>query len=373
MRFLVLGLDVDIGHLSGDSVHLKELAENLTAIGHEVSVIVGASGETEAPSSGFYYYLKGKRLWSVIREVHLIARAVKPDLIYERRLSPKVGYSVSRLSGVPYFVEVNGIPEAERSILDGRIYEPSWFQVQTRRNLLRRAKAVVAVSDSLRDMLVTSYGLERSRVHVVPNGVNTELFRPMERSACRHELGLEEDASILGFVGSLAPWQGVDVLIRTLSELRSARRDVRVLIIGEGPDRHRLEGLVEAEELRDWVTFTGSVPYRDVPKYIGAFDLAVSLKPPMLPGSPLKVREYMACARPVIASRGTQYDFAIVEQSGGGTLVESTNTREIARTIADLLSDKARLKEMGARGHDYALKHCSWRLTAQRVAAACGG
>ena len=74
MRFLVLGLDVDIGHLSGDSVHLKELAENLTAIGHEVSVIVGASGETEAPSSGFYYYLKGKRLWSVIREVHLIAR-----------------------------------------------------------------------------------------------------------------------------------------------------------------------------------------------------------------------------------------------------------------------------------------------------------
>jgi len=372
MRFLVLGLDVDIGRLSGDSVHLKELAANLTKIGHEVSVILGGSPETEALPAGFYY-LKGKRVWSVIREAHRIARAVKPDVIYERRLSPKVGYSVSRLLGVPYFVEVNGIPEAERSILAGRRYEPSWFQIQARRNLLSRAKAVVAVSGSLRDVLVTSYRLDRSKVHVVPNGVDTELFRPMERAACRHELGLERDELILGFVGSLVPWQGVDIMIRTVSELRKARRSIRGVIVGDGPDRQRLEALVEAEALRGQVTFTGSVPYREVPRYIGSFDVAVSLKPPMLPGSPLKVREYMSCARPVIASRGTQYDFAIVEEAGGGVLVDSTNIREVATAVGELLSDGARRTEMGVRGRDYAVKHCSWRLTAERVAAACRG
>src|SRR2546428_11194843 len=107
-------------------------------------------------------------------------------------------------------------------------------------------------------------------------------------------------------------------MIRTVSELRKARRSIRGVIGGDGPDRQRREALVEAEALRGQVTFTGSVPYREVPRYIGSFDVAVSLKPPMLPGSPLKVREYMSCARPVIASRGTQYDFAIVEEAGGG-------------------------------------------------------
>ena len=212
MRFLVLGLDVDIGRLSGDSVHLKELAANLTKIGHEVSVILGASPETEALPAGFYY-LKGKRVWSVIREAHRIALAVKPDVIYERRLSPKVGYSVSRLLGVPYFVEVNGIPEAERSILAGRRYEPSWFQIQARRNLLSRAKAVVAVSGSLRDVLVTSYRLDRSKVHVVPNGVETELFVPRQANAdLKREVGAERKF-IACYIGTMGMAHGLETLL----------------------------------------------------------------------------------------------------------------------------------------------------------------
>src|SRR5256712_6174858 len=102
-------------------------------------------------------------------------------------------------------------------------------------------------------------------------------------------------------------------MISTVSELRKGRRIIRGVIVGDGPDRQRLESLVEAEALRGQVTFTGSVPYREVPRYIGSFDVAVSLKPPILPRSPLEVREYMSCARPVIASRGTQFDFSIEE------------------------------------------------------------
>src|SRR3989442_7926853 len=156
----------------------------------------------------------------------------------------------------------------------------------------------------------------------------------------------------MGFVGSLVPWQGVDIMIRTVWELRKARRSIGGVIVGDGPDRQRLEALVEAEALRGQVTFTGSVPYREVPRYIGSFDVAVSLKPPMLPGSPLKVREYMSCARPVIASRGTQYDFAIVEEAGGGVFVDSTKNRGSATGRGEFLeygTPRAGLTGLGPR------------------------
>src|SRR2546425_11170552 len=131
-------------------------------------------------------------------------------------------------------------------------------------------------------------------------------------------------------------------MIRRVSELGKARRSIRGVIVGDGPDRQRLEALVEAEALRGQVTFTGSVPYREVPRYIGSFDVAVSLKPPMLPGSPLKVREYMSCARPVIASRGTQYDFAIVEEAGGGGFGDSPKQPGVAKGVGEVVGGGGR-------------------------------
>src|SRR5207249_333908 len=105
--------------------------------------------------------------------------------------------------------------------------------------------------------------------------------------------------------------------------------------------------------------------------YIGAFDLGISMKPPLLPGSPLKVREYMACGRPVIASEGTGYDFGIVRDAGAGLLVDPSDIQTIAACIEPLLDNEALQREMGARGRDYVLGHCTWSRTAEMVASVC--
>jgi starch synthase len=373
MKFLILALDVDLRRRAGDAIHLRELSSNLVRMGHSAEVVVTGGPDTDEMESVPVHVVSGQSVWSVVRQVRPIVSDFHPDVIYERRVSPKVSFVLSRLLRVPFAVEVNGLPDEERSLLLGKDYRPSWLQVRIRGMLLRRAKTIVAVSDSLKLVLTRKYGLLQSRVRVVPNGVNTDLFVPMDRSLCRRRIGLEGSDPVLGFVGSLVPWQGVDNMIQAIAEIHRQGIPVGVLIVGDGPDRTRLEALAKAEGLGGRSTFTGSVPYRDVPTYIGAIDIALSLKPALLPGSPLKVREYMACSRPVIASRGTGYDFGIIEEARAGVLVDPTNVREVVTAIVDLLGDESRRSEMGARGRQFAVLHCTWSLAARRIAAACKG
>ena len=373
MKFLVLALDVDLSRQAGDAIHLRELCSNLVRMRHPVEVVVAGRHDANEIESVPIHVVTGQRLWSVVRQVRPIVHDFQPDVIYERRVSPKVSFVLSRLLRVPYAVEVNGLPDEERSLLQGKEYKPSWFQVWIRHMLLRRAKTIVAVTDTLKLALIQKYGLPPARVQVVPNGVNTDLFVPMDRSSCRVRIGLEANEPVLGFIGSLVPWQGVDIMIRAIAEIRRQGTAVHMLIVGEGPDRPRLEVLAESEGLGGCSTFTGSVPYRDVPTYVGAMDIALSLKPPLLPGSPLKVREYMACARPVVASRGTGYDFGIVEAASAGVLVDPSNIREVVTAIVDLLGDEPRRTAMGAKGREFAVLRCKWSLVAQKIVAACRG
>ncbi len=373
MKFLILALDVDLSRRAGDATHLRELCSNLVRMGQPVEVVVAGGQDANEIESVPIHVVSGPRLWSVIRQVRPIIQEFQPDLIYERRVSPKVSFVLSRLFRVPFAVEVNGLPDEERSLLLGNDYRSSWFHIRIHRMLLCRARTIVAVSDSLKLALIQKYRLPPARVQVVPNGVNTDLFVPMDRSSCRFRIGLRGNDPVLGFIGNLVPWQGVDIMIRAIAEIRRQGTGVHMLVVGEGPDRTNLEVLAESEGLGGCSTFTGSVPYRDVPTYIGALDIALSLKPPLLPGSPLKVREYMACARPVVASRGTGYDFGIVEEASAGVLVDPSNIREVVTAIVDLLSDEPRRAEMGARGREFAVLRCKWSRVAQQIVAACGG
>src|SRR2546426_577277 len=283
MKILFLALDVDLDRQAGDATHVRELISNLEKLGHSVELLARGTRAEDLVGQVHVHLLRNGGFKHDLRTALQVARETKPDVIYERRLAAKVGLLTSRLFRVPLIVEVNGLPDEERSLLNLGAPLPSRTQLIGRRLLLLRAKAVVAVSDSIKQSLVNRYRLSASRVFVVPNGVNIELFRPMEKIACRRTLGLGVQPHILGFVGNLVPWQGVDVLIRTAGELRRRGRPTHILIVGDGPDRRRLETLSVNEGLSGSVSFIGPVPYSMVPLHIGAFDVGVSLKPPLLP------------------------------------------------------------------------------------------
>ena len=373
MRFLFLALDVDLSRPAGDATHVRELALGLVELGHSVSLVVQRGGVPASEETGLRIHTSARPgTWRMALTASRIARQERAQVIYERRPTPKVGFVASRLRHLPLFVEINGFPDEERRILGTAApHRFSAFRKATRGFLLRRATGIVAVSPAIQAALIGAHGISEDKVVVIPNGVNTRLFRPMDQEEARRRLGVPAQRFVLGFAGHLTPWQGLDLMLRAVAALRHDGVDVTAIVVGDGPDRARLRSLAESLRITEHVAFTGGVPYEDVPGYIATFDVAFAVRPALLPGSPLKVREYMACARPVIASAGTAYDFGIVEEAGAGVLVDPSRVDAIEQGVLAFMRDLDAARRMGSAGRAFVERNCTWIATAERVAEVC--
>ncbi len=193
----------------------------------------------------------------------------------------------------------------------------------------------------------------------------------MDKDICKKELNLDANKNYVCFTGNLVPWQGVDYFIKAAPLVIKEESEARFLIVGDGIMRGELENITKELNIIDKVIFTGGVPYEIVPKYINASEIGISIKPPLLPGSPLKVKEYMACGRPVIATRGSEYDFEIIEEADAGILVKPDDKEEVSNAILRLLSNSSLSKEMGLRGRKLVVEKYSWIATAKKVIETC--
>ena len=157
-----------------------------------------------------------------------------------------------------------------------------------------RAAGVITVCNALRDEVV-ALGVDQAKVVSLRNGVDLQLFRPVERAATRARLGLERFTLLT--VGHLVPVKAQELAIAALPQLP----DVELLIAGHGPRRETLEQLARAQGVSDRVRFLGAVPQAQLRDYYGAADALVL--PSEREGWANVLLEAMACGTPVIASR----------------------------------------------------------------------
>ena len=368
MRILFLALDVDLAGLKGDAVHVRELARFLAERGNQVDVVAASPLAGETPPNVRVHVRPDAPDLTMVRFCVRIARDVRASAVYERRLSPKIAFGVSRLAGIPFVVEVNG--SEEELAVQGR-ERPALYPARlwARRRMFRRAARVVAVTAPLGDEIRRRYGLPRERVVVIPNGVDGTLFAPRDRDRARTDLRFPPGHWIL-FVGNLAPWQGLDTLLAAIAILRKEDPAARAAIVGEGPSRADLGRRCRELGVEDVTTFRGAIAHREIPAYIAASDVCV------LPSarrmnervgrSPLKLFEYMACARPVVASDipGVR---DVVERSGGGVLVPPDDPGALSAALVRLLCQPKAAREMGEQGRRYVLTERTWARTAERV------
>jgi glycosyltransferase involved in cell wall biosynthesis len=173
----------------------------------------------------------------------------------------------------------------------------------------------------------------------------------------------------VGFVGRLYSFQGVDYLIKAAPYVLEKMPHTMFLIVGDGAERENLEKLAESEDVADRFLFFGEVPFQKVPDFIGACDVCLALKRPLRSGySPLKLYEYMACGRPVVASNLD--GFEILSEHEAGCLVEPTDFQGTARQIVDLLKDEELQKRMGINGRKTS-SDFSWETAARKVERMC--
>jgi len=290
-----------------------------------------------------------------------------PDFIYERAsLYGTAAVTLSRELNVPLVVELNAPLAVEQSAY--RATGLGELAAQAERWALLQADAVLTVSVPLRDYVV-SLGVEPGRLYVIPNGVDPALFQPGPpdpRARARWGLG---NGPVLGFVGGLRPWHGVDVLPTLLERLVQRYRGLRLVIVGDGPLRGELEHTLKERGLTRSVVFTGWLPHEEVAELIRQFDVA--LAPYSKPEhafyfSPLKLFEYMSCGVPVVAAALGQIA-EIVRDGETGLLYPPGELDALTAACDRLLADPALRQHLGQAAAKEIQGLYTWDQNAARV------
>ena len=169
--------------------------------------------------------------------------------------------------------------------------------------LLRSADLVLAVSEEVAEQ-VGRRGVPPERILVTPNGVDIHVFTPDADGESIRVCDHLDGRFVVGWIGGFHKFHGLDLAIDMAARLKETIPELTLLLVGDGVERQRLESRVAKLGL-DNVMFTGTVGHSEVPAHIVAMDVALVLSPKdgLFHYSPIKLREYMACARPVVASQ----------------------------------------------------------------------
>ncbi len=267
----------------------------------------------------------------------------------------------SRLLHCPYVLFVNGLPAAELTGLWG--WAPIRGLVQwTLRLSAQQAQAVVSVCREIPQWMQREWGIEAARCRVIRNGVDPSVCFPRDKAEARRRLGLSPDRPYIGFVGGFFPWHGLDTLVEAMALVRREHPDAMLLLVGDGQTRPALEALVRQRGLEETVSFVGRVRFDEVSWWIGASDLCVVLHRSVrfYPGDSMKLWEYLACARPVVATAGEGYG-DLVEELGAGVSVKGDDARALAQGLCRLIQNPAAASKMGQSGRAAVLDAHTWQ------------
>ena len=289
-----------------------------------------------------------------------------PDFIYERAsLYGTVGVLLAREFNVPLLLEVNAPVALEQASY--RSTGLGNLAAQAERWALLHADAVLAVSSPLREHII-SLGADPGRVHLFPNGVDPNLFQPgPPEAAVRARLGLD-DGPVLGFVGGLRPWHGVDLLPELVERLAHRYRNLHLVIVGDGPLRPRLEEAFVERKVRKRVIFTGTLPHASVGPVVRQFDVALAPYPELdhpFYFSPLKLFEYMACGVAVVAADVGQIS-ETVRHGKSGLLCPPGNVGALVEACHQLLSNPKLRRALGRAAAKLVHTHYTWDRNAAR-------
>lgn len=361
----------------GASIHIQEMMRAFGRLGHEVRAIVarrgdGAGGdlrveEVKATQAGADRAEKERAAMAQAEaiEARLVALyKVWPfDAIYERySLWSAAGCRAARRLGVPVVTEVNAPLLREQAAFRALACGDEARRIEA--EVLAGSTALAAVSRQVGAWL-TGAGADPARVHVIGNAVDTAHFRPSVPPV--PVPGIVGDAFVIGFTGSLKMWHGVDTLLQAFRAVRAGWPRAHLLICGDGPKRGWIDGFVAGAGLGEAVTMAGWVDHAALPGLIARMDVATAPYPPAPDHyfSPLKLYEYLAMGRPVLASDIGQ-TAELLTGSEAAMLLPPGDAGALARALGALCDDPARRARMSAAAAAEGARH-DWSRNARRV------
>lgn len=359
------------GH-KGASIHIQEVLRALLAQGMAITLF---AQRFDGPVPAEFKQINIKPLPSLSPNTHGEERARQAmgvnswvaeqlaltgpyDVVYERySLWSHAGMTFARLSGITGILEVNApLIEEQRKYRQLPLEQEA---EQTLRQVLTNADTIIAVSPGVKNWLENNYPESGNKVHVVANGVDPARY-PARKAARNNQV-------VIGFVGSLKPWHGVQTLVEAFHLLHQRGRPVRLCIVGDGPEYPQLRAQLTQYGLLSFCYFSGAVNHASVPRLLAAMDIAVAPYPRLTSFyfSPLKIYEYMAARLPVITTRVGHLP-EVVSEGKTGLLVAPDDAQALCIAIERLLDDVPLCQRLGEAGRQQVEQNQSWQnITAQ--------
>jgi glycosyltransferase involved in cell wall biosynthesis len=292
-----------------------------------------------------------------------LMRSGRPDLVYARHALNDIGVlGAARDAHVPTVLEVNTLYSSDAY----QVFEPLVLRRVARaleRKALRLASLVVTVSTPLAGLVqALAPGV---RTLTVPNGANPEQFEPsVDGTAIRRQYGIEAGCMVVGWSGALRAWHGLELLIEAVAQ----RPEVVLLVIGDGPDRPRVEAQVRRLGVGARVRFAGRVPRDRMAEHLAAIDIGVVADDLTRYASPMKLVEYMAMGKAVVAP-----DLAnirdVVTDGSDGLLFRPGDAGSLGAQLARL-ADAGCREGLGRAGRAKVVTERNWTEVARSILGA---
>lgn len=305
-----------------------------------------------------------------------VARREKPDLLHAHSpvLNAIPALRVGRELGIPVVYEVRAFWE-DAAVDHGTTTEGSLRYRLTRQletHALKRVDHVFTICEGLRRDIVAR-GIPAAKVTVIPNAVDIDGFEMGGEpdAALKASLGLE-GATVLGFIGSFYAYEGLDLLLAAMPALLRQRADLRVLLVGGGPQDAALKAQAQALGIADKVVFTGRVPHAQVNRYYDLVDVLAYPRHSMRLTelvTPLKPLEAMAQGRLFVASDVGGHQ-ELVRHGETGFLFKAGSADALAAAVLDMLERRAEWPRLRQQARAFVEGERNWRNSVARYPAA---
>jgi glycosyltransferase involved in cell wall biosynthesis len=365
---------IDIGSDDANTRHVFEVCKQFGSIGHETLLFVpDMKASRKLPGVSIIQvpvlirnpavtYFSFHALLFFYLLYYCLSN--KPDVVYTRHQTLEWWATwLKVIFKFRYVIEVNGL-----TLIELKFRQASSWIISVTRFIewicFRFPDLWVVPTVQIRDFLCQEYCLDPDLFMVIANGANAEIFFPRDPSSCRSQLGLSADAKYLLFIGGFRMWHGILDLIEIMPELLNMNSSIRLLLVGEGELTPDLRARVSALNIEDRVIFCGKRPLEDIPVYINAADICLApffdKRSPFTGLSPLKLFEYMACAKPVVVSAIGGLD-SYIQNYQIGESVSSMNPMAWVPVISGLIDDLERMKIYGENGRKAVLQEFNWK------------
>lgn len=312
----------------------------------------------------FHSYLKFREYRISFKTIPFLLNEAKSiDLFHShgfRSFQEDIGSMISRTKKKPLIITPHGAIDIS---FDYRVKIAMMIHDKTigylKKKLINPHFIAIAKSEI---PIIKNFGIDDDHIHYIPNGVNTEIFRPLDSTNLKKKLRLDNFDVIL-YVGRIAKGKGVDKLIKILHLIISKNKKVKLIVIGMDAGYLTIvNSLIQKYDLCKHVIITGYVPNKNLPKYYSLADIVVYPSRQEIFG--LVLCEAGACGKAVIGSDVMGPKEIIVDDITGYTS-NFEDLNEISDLIIELLNDKKKLVQMGKNGRERVKEKYSWENSAK--------